>query len=745
MAARWSAFCGISVLLLFACSDGSSPPPEGTVDAAPPSVDTFQGETDAAADQTTPPDQTLAVDTNTDTESFGDSSLDQTILPIDQSVIPDISVDATLPVAMVVKGNILLSKNYPKNLYSLFYASFGASSKMARGTLWARFCEDAACNTVEETVKVEVPGADANGYALYSTGFAKAVTVQTSLLPGTHYLQFVLDTQYSIDEGKGSCSPGKCPQDADTLQTDSDTLQANNAGGTEYNPPAATTAIFVNSGGGTTTLSNTIYLGHIVFSGEELWANPPSESGKILVATSNGGLLNAMKTIDLQTYGIEPSSYVMQRAGGDYQGDICGTVRGDNALYAMGITSGFGAHIFELDPKTGIQVGSEAIAFIPHQDHSGVEADGPDFTISAEFYPRPCRGVFVKATDGSRHLYLLQFKGAGSLDTSGPNPLYHVNLTTPATTEALFSSATNQAWRAIDVANNKLFVAEMSYSKDNKTDVKKNKVCTIALTSNGSASATVDCTATEYTSQEKCDSQLHWPSDMKVISLAGTNYIALGHDKGVAVFKASDLTFSHDVDLQQFGTLVGYLAFSPDGSSLYAMPQCKANTAVSWFTLPYGASTEKSDRNLVAALDLTGATLKVANTSIDIDNDGTMDNGIDIDYFFIKNYIRSFGSTLSIPPVVYTGPQMVVTEKVLVVRGTGIQGNGTTTVSSSGMGQVQDIGFFDLAGGKGLVFENYMPFFDGLSANAGQGAAIWGFDLGKDDEENATRALTYLP
>ncbi len=118
--------------------------------------------------------------------------------------------------------------------------------------------------------------------------------------------------------------------------------------------------------------------------------------------------------------------------------------------------------------------------------------------------------------------------------------------------------------------------------------------------------------------------------------------------------------------------------------------------------------------------------------------------GHDIDFWFLKDYIRSFQSTLPIPPVVFTGPQMAVGQKSLFVRGTGIQSDGSLSISSSGMGQVQDVGVFDLKSGKGIIFKNYMPFYDGLSSGAGEDSGQWGFDLGDPKKENSTGAILYL-
>ena len=81
---------------------------------------------------------------------------------------------------------------------------------------------------------------------------------------------------------------------------------------------------------------------------------------------------------------------------------------------------------------------------------------------------------------------------------------------------------------------------------------------------------------------------------------------------------------------------------------------------------------------------------------------------------------------------------------MLFLRGSGVQGNGGGTMSSSGLGQVQDVAFFDLSTGDGFVFRDYMPFFDSLSSDAGTGTGIWGYDF-VEGKENSVGWIQYLP
>ena len=74
------------------------------------------------------------------------------------------------------------------------------------------------------------------------------------------------------------------------------------------------------------------------------------------------------------------------------------------------------------------------------------------------------------------------------------------------------------------------------------------------------------------------------------------------------------------------------------------------------------------------------------------------------------------------PPTSYTGPEIAVGERGLFLRGTGMQGDGAASINSSGLGQVGDLGVYDLASGRGVMFRGFTLMLDGPSAR-------WGFDL----------------
>lgn len=640
----------------------------------------------------------------------------------DAAEAPDAGADVDAPpplelVPITLATSVILPTNAGRQIDDLFHASVTAGSALARMRIFARFCADAACAQPLALVPATVPSAGGDGYVLLTTasasggGFATAITIDRAPR-GASYLQLVGDTQRSEQWGKGTCtSAADCPGDLDLLMTDAAVVSTDADLGSARNPVPATRAIQVDGAGQTVSVGERLFLGHLVLHGTEIHTAAPADGGRLVVAISNEAHThrNRIALVDLGDLSGSPGasradSYDLRHAGAPYAGDICGMVSGGGRLFAVGVGAG-GAHVFELVAATGQQLSETPVATFPS---------------TAAGTPHPCRGVFARK-GGHDHLYLVSYEGAGALDRSRPHPLHHVNLTTGATATPL-DVYIDMAWRAIavDAAATRLYVADMSWSKDSVDQgVRQNRIFAIALGPDGAPGGVVDSVVTATHSDERCGSTNHWPTALVMAMVGGQETLLLGHDTGVAAFAPSDLTAGATLDLRGFGRMIAQVERGP-GGLLYAMPQCKAFNADSDFVLPYGAGTEAADKNLVAVIDPSGASLAVAATSLDIDGDGTPDHGVDFDYYHLKRYLRGFATTLPIPPVVYVGPQLAVGSTLLFVRGTGIGG---------GLGQVQDVGVFSLASGHGIVFDGYEPLLDGLSAEAGTGTGIWGYDL----------------
>ncbi|MBK6810922.1 MAG: hypothetical protein IPG81_18880 [Sandaracinaceae bacterium] len=654
--------------------------------------------------------------------------------------------DSGMPGALVpvdIQGEVLLANGYPGQILPLFRSEIGSGSALGRVELFARFCSDAACATPLAVVPLVIDGADANGrYVLASAstvgeGFAKPFTITQAPL-GASFVQIIGDTEFSVTAGLGECSTtANCPADFDVISIDGFQV-GQNVDGTTAQPGPDTIAINVASSGASLTLADTFYLGHLAFDPGPLDDAAPPDDGTLLLAISNAAdsYRNLIGTVDLSNASATPgaltTSYILQNSGSDFLGDVCGIVRGVGSAYAIGVDN-TGTHIFELSATTGAQVSDDPIVTIPPTDMSDPST-----------YARPCRGVFG-SVNGVDHLYLVQFSGAGALETSYPFPFYDVDVTNGTYTTPI--TDTDYALRAIAIdGTSHLFAADMSWSKDSGDNmVGFNRILELTRDSNGHVTGIASTTTTNLESDEPCGATNNWPSGAAVVTINGASALVVGHNTGVAVYNPSTLVQTSNLQLPGFGQLFAELVPSPDGNRLYALPQCKALNTATTFELPYAQTTENADTNLVAILDTTGSALAVANTTIDIDADGTNDHGIDLDYWFLKRYIRDHSSTLPIPPVVFTGPQLAVGTSMLFVRGSGIQGDGTPSqISSSGLGQVQDIGFFSLATGRGVLFGDYIPWTDGLSSEAGTGTGIWGYDV-HAGQESSVGAVLYLP
>lgn len=645
------------------------------------------------------------------------------------------------------------------------------------GRFFARFCKDALCKEPIGLLPVQISKEDKYSDKVTKLPLDTVYLGSDHLLPfevagapnGKSFVQFILDSEYSWAAKLGSCSNIQdCPGNADVLQSTGPVLMNNSGLGTP-NPPPTTLPVEASSDGTTTVALGEIDVGSIYFNTDQIAGTPKPENGKLWVALSSDGAKsgsnyrNTIKFLDLKDYkGITTTT--VKYKGQNFPGHICGLIPGNNAIYAIG-TGLKGAYVFLFSPTTNKQV-HEFAAFIPHPSYTVAK---PNASLATTAYPWPCRGVYVEKGN-TKYLHLIDFIGAGSPPSSQDALLYSVNVTGLANLTAnnsiegtKLTLKDKRAWRAIDVnsAKDALYVAEMSWSQDNTT--KKNLIYRLPLTDAGALQnaspnlAQVLVATTPYTADETCGGQKNYPSGLKVVNYKGNEWILMGHDHGIAGYRMekgkTQLSALDNRDLQTFGQLFMDMVPSLDGKRLYALPMCKTTDANSNFELPYEAVMENADKNLVAIFDLEGATApmgglqmpQIATTTININGDQQLDHGIDQDYYHLKQWIRATAVSLPIPPVVFTGPQMTVGESSLFIRGSGRQAGSDLELSSSGMGQVQDVGAFDLATGRGFMFGTYNPFFGGLSSEAGKGGGIWGLDFSGPGKEASVGAILYVP
>lgn len=648
---------------------------------------------------------------------------------------PDISdVDEPSRVAVDISMQVLLVNGYGNQLHPLYRPFFTSGSRLGRLALYAQFCTDSTCETVVDTVLVDVPGADAEGRYVYGTasptgaGLAKAVSLLEAPV-GTWFVRLVGDTEFGAP--LADCSLGEaCPGEADVLQTNVFVMEAADAE-RRRNPAPGGFSLTVPSAGFSTTLAQTMYLGHLVFGSTMPRTTFPETTERLLLATSDDTdtFRNTMKivrlgAIQMPATAIDAASYVLQKSGEDFEGDVCAVIPAGDELVAVAIDNE-GANFFFLDPQTGVQVSADPWLVIPPQDPR-----------NATTWPWPCEGTYVEVGE-NRMLYLVQMVGAGSLDRSAPYPLYVVNLEDGSYHTPFGDALIDLAVRSLSYSprTRRVFGVDMSWSVSSRiNNPDRNRLVWISVGDDGLPNE-VSSLVTEYGSQERCDSSLQWPSGVLVADVDGVDRLLVGHDLGVTMYDPENGLEIDNLELVGFGRLFAQVLRGPDGQFL-AVPDCKAINANHNFRLPYAGGTEAADKNLIALIDVTSTRLSVSETDLDINGDGEADHGLDMDFYGLKAWLRGIDTTLPIPPVVYTGSRVVVSRDYAIVRGTGSQGNGETSVSSSGMGQAGDITFISRATGHGAMFRGTIPMFDGASAR-------WGFPLRATD--SSVRALYVLP
>ena len=226
----------------------------------------------------------------------------------------------------------------------------------------------------------------------------------------------------------------------------------------------------------------------------------------------------------------------------------------------------------------------------------------------------------------------------------------------------------------------------------------------------------------------------------------------VGTDDSIMVFD-TDGNKKGEIDTSNYGRLIASFALSVDGKTLYAIPNCKSADVKG--KLNKGISSEQTDvdRYAIVALDLasTSDVPELTLTDTNFDDNDTPDGGIDLAYTYLKKHILRWvgGGTGVLPPIVYIAPEIVAGKNSIFLRGSGVQGSsagGLSDVSASGLGQVGDIGVFDITSKyEGIIFRHYIPWLNGPSGK-------WGLDLDpdhkykkKDDEDLSTGAILYLP
>lgn len=610
-----------------------------------------------------------------------------------------------------IKAKLKYVKNFPNQVVSLL-RSYLPGDKIFKGDLYIQMAKDEQFKEVVETRLI------LSDY-LFSTGFYKDVEIK-NLPEGNYWVRFFVDTVYS-KEYDGAYSKTKSVGPMDVL------LCADGSNPTEGKNPEPL-AIQVNLVANQVVDLGQHDLGTLVFDDPSF--SPERENGYLLTASSGDSVYrNQIKMVDLGSYTV--SSTITAKLGAvAFKGDLCGFVKGQgDYLFTIGVGEN-GAYVFVFDLNQKKFVSNNPL-LIPHPDY------GSGNKLDPEKYPWNCRGVSI-AKDNKEYLYLISFKGAGSLTNSAPYPLVVVDATDLPTggngsiVEKYDSSVdpffdTSRIIRGVTTDGSKLYLLEASWSKF----VDFNTVYVFDILSDGKVNKIYQFSS--GTAEDKCGSTNFWVPAIKVVKWNNENMLLVGNDDNIAIYKTdSSYTQVSEINIEKYGSLITSFAVSPDGKALYAMPNCKSYKDKARIRKGISDQRVDLDRHAIVVVDLTSDPNEpdLLFKDRDFDNDGDNDGGIDLEFLYLKESLLRWCATCtgSVPPTAYTGPEIVVGKESVFLRGTGIQ---SSELNSAGLGQVSDIGVYTILDGRGVIFRNYQIWLDGPSAR-------WGFDL---HPENPTKTF----
>ncbi len=244
----------------------------------------------------------------------------------------------------------------------------------------------------------------------------------------------------------------------------------------------------------------------------------------------------------------------------------------------------------------------------------------------------------------------------------------------------------------------------------------------------------------------------------------GRTLLFLGACLEIAVFDTSDGT---ELDLGAApgtqgldGTLFGYaftsFALSPDGRTLWAMPQLKSPIMLMMQLGLDPTNRTEINRYMALPIDLTGAQPRLDPAYAGDDIDGyqgeagsrgyvtpAADPGVDINLAGYSVYQRRLlPSTASFQPAsIPFAPTLAVTNDSLWVRG-----SGNAAAGASGLGKAGDLAVYDLATRQMILF----PYDDAGFYRFWHGGADpeprMGFDLAPESSDSvATFGLRFVP
>jgi len=655
-------------------------------------------------------------------------------------------------------------KNYPSEIVDELRKYLTTNSMLANGSLFARFCGDQDCKKPLLLVKFAEVKSPLTG---------KVYEFEVPYAPvGESWMQVIFDTEYSKKYGDPCNGLDNCPGPFDVLSTGVDTITPNANGSPKSNPEPISYQI--NAGNDNAPKVDKVFnIGSFVFD-RSFYISPKDEDAPLFVTSSGeDSYRNVVRIVEMKGGSYNVSKIDIKKDNAPFKGDLCGMVPGDaDDVYVLGYgasQSDYNGYVFRLVKEEGSwkQDQSEIVTVNGEKDNE----------------PHPCRGVLVKRGD-KKFLYMVEFKGAGGKGSALPYPVMGIDLNSNALVEygnnlPIKDSAANRAITGITSDNKYVYVIQASWSGVNdKPEDRVNKVWRFKIGDDGKLS-TVDensgrptpiISEGDFNNDDVCPDTNQYPPAFASYMSGDKKYLVVGTkdslvfydiDKfgaqGVTSPGATDSGADNpkvtEIKLGEFGRFFTSVSFSPDGKKMYALPVCTSEHNMSIQKGLDPQSRFDVNRQLIAVIDITKDQPSLIDGTEegmkrDFDEDGQPEpyGSIDLQFTNIKKNILRWveDATGALPPIAYIGPEIAVGGNNVFLRGAGVEGKGGGV---SGLGQVADIGAFDIQSGNGIVFRNYVPWLNatgkGEDVTDLSAGSYWGIDLDPKMRMLSTGGLLY--
>ena len=504
----------------------------------------------------------------------------------------------------------------------------------------------------------------------------------------------------------------------------------------------------------------TITLGH--FYHRDISPMKEAENGLVVVATLDG-----LRLIDANTFQVlevAPNSAIYEHQMVDsqenlLQAEVCGLIKGPNQT----------VFILYKDQSSGF-----AVQYNPFtKTQSAGRITFPSAT-------QACRGIYFQDQQGAHHLAVVNAPasrmvgGEEGFWIASFDPAFNQNV------NANYYSRTNtrayQRFGFDDVAyaQGKLYFSISIPTGQTNTALDEciGKHCVLAVDYNANISlpASMDPNVWVVGNQSEAAGNVQCVAENGYVGLSaqmfhdGKNLLFVGGCTLIYVYDlATGLKLDMNgalpgkcgLDVTSFGQGIGQFTLSPDGNTLYALPQTKSSKHFN-FKLDYDDNRRQTyNRYMVLPIALNQGDIPAVDPLfVGNDIDGfegdpgfgdmtpALDPGIDLNIGHLIQYIVGWSGALagstpgsaSIP----VGPELAAGSKMLWVRGSGVRG-------VSGLGKGGNLVTLSLQAAQPILWPQGDESFYRVWMNGAESMPQWGYDLTPENNDNvATRGIIYM-